>query len=87
MPSGATTAVEQARDVRVLECREDLPLHAQAALNLRREQPAAHDLQRDALLILLIGALREVHVAHAAGAELAHDAIAAEHLPFERFER
>ena len=77
-------AVEQSRDVRVLQRRQDLPLRAQPALHLAREHAAADQLDGDLLLILLVGALGEIDVAHAARAELAHDAIRAEARAFER---
>ncbi len=77
-------AIEQSRDVRVLQRRQDLPLHAQPALHLAREHAAADQLDRDLLLVFLVGALGEIHVAHAAGAELAQDPISAEPLAFER---
>ena len=68
-------AVEQPRDVRMVERREDLALELQPALDVARQQPAPHQLDRDLLLELLVGALREEHLAHAAAAEAAHDAI------------
>ena len=77
-------AVEQPRDVRVLQRRQDLPLHAQPALHLAREHAAADQLDRDLLLVLLVGALGEIHIAHAAGAELAHDPVRTQALAFER---
>ena len=50
----------------------------------RREHAAADQLDRDLLLVLLVGALGEIHVAHAAGAELAQDPVRTEALAFER---
>ena len=59
----------------MVERREDLALELQPALNVARQQAAPHQLDRDLLLELLVGALREEHLAHAAAAEAAHDAI------------
>jgi hypothetical protein len=39
------------------------------------------------LLVFLVGTLRQVHIAHAAGAQLADDAIGAEPLAFHRHGR
>ena len=80
---GGRAAVEQPRDVRMIERRQDLAFELQPALHLARQQPAPHQLDRDLLLELLVGALGEEHLAHAAAAEAAHDAIGADALAGE----
>ncbi len=59
----------------MVERREDLALELQPTLNIARQQAASHQLDRHLLLELLVGALREEDLAHAAAAEAAHDAI------------
>ena len=66
-------AVEQARDVRVLERGEDLPLGAKRASMQLGVQPRRHDLDRHPLRELAVGALGQVDRAHAAAADLAFD--------------
>jgi hypothetical protein len=72
---GRRAAVEQARDIRMIERRQDLAFELQPALDMPRQQPASHQLDCDLLPELLVGALGQEHLAHAAAAEAAHDAI------------
>ena len=67
-------AVEQARDVRMFETREDLPLAQETRLHRIGIHAALDDLQRGALLELSVGAFGEQHHAHAAAAEFAQHA-------------
>jgi hypothetical protein len=67
----ARAAVVQARDVRMLERREDAALEMEAAQDLVGIHAALHELQRHPLVELAVGAFREVDGAHAAAAELA----------------
>ncbi len=62
-------AVQQARDVRVIEAREDLPLVAEAAQHGLRIHAALDELDRDLLLVLPVGAPGEIDRAHAAAAD------------------
>ncbi len=74
-PVGGDAAVEEARDVGVLQPRENLPLAEEAAENLAAEWPAANELERDVLLELAVGAIGQEHPAHAAVADLADHAV------------
>src|SRR5690606_39889399 len=75
---GSASAVEQTSDVRMLQRGENLALHAQAAVHLRREDSCAHELDGDELLILFVRALGEPYVPHAAGAEFPHESVTSE---------
>jgi len=66
---GQGAAVEQVRDVGVIELREDLPLRFEPRLDRAAEGAARYDLDGDLLLELGVGALGEIHLAHAAGAQ------------------
>ena len=73
-------AVEQVRDVRMIEAGEDLlfvPEAAQASAS-RVQCRAGHDLDRDVLVVLAVGASRQVDGAHAAASDLAHHFVGAE---------
>ena len=72
---GCSSAIEQTGDVGMLQMRKDLPLGAQATLNLRSEGSRSNELDCDLLLVLLVGALGQIDIAHASGTELAHDAV------------
>jgi hypothetical protein len=65
-------AVDQARDVRVLQMREDLPFLAEALQ--QAEGGVGQQFDRDALFEMAVGALGQQHDAHAAAPEFAHDA-------------
>ena len=76
------TAVEQARDVGMLEARQDLTLVAEAIEQLLGGEAGAHQLQRGALGEAALDTLRQIDRAHAAlcqqsadppGAELASE--------------
>ena len=68
-------AVEEARDVRVIQTRENLALPAEALNDSGRVESRAHQLQRDLLLVLAIGANGREHFAHAAATELRNDVV------------
>ena len=59
----------------MLEGGEDLPLVAEAAQDLVGVHAALDDLERDALLELLVRALGQIDHAHAAAADLLDDAV------------
>src|SRR5215469_12971820 len=73
-------AIEQPRDVGMLEAREDLALGVEAAQHCIGIHAALDDLDGGALLELAVGAFGQVDGAHAAAAELTHHAPRAEHL-------
>ena len=72
-------AIEQVRDVGMIEAGEDLSFLTQAAQAVGGRK-AAQDLDRDALLEAAIDALGEKNRAHAAGAEFAQQPIRAKSL-------
>src|SRR5262245_23219351 len=59
-------AVDQPRDVRMIEAREDLPFGAEPAYQAARSDAAAHDLDRHLLVKLIVRTHRAIHIAHAA---------------------
>jgi hypothetical protein len=67
-------AVEQPRDVWMLQPRQDLALAAEVPDDLRAVQAADH-LDGHALLVLVVGAGGEVHRAHPTVAERAQQAV------------
>ena len=69
----ADAAVEQARDVRMFHARQDLTL-LHETLDQSRSR-ARNEFQRDALLEHAVGTLGKMHLAHAALAEQAQQAI------------
>ena len=69
----------------MLEGGEDLSLAAEPGERQFRIDVALHDLDRDALLVLIVGAGRLVHRAHAAHADEAHDGVGAEPLADQRW--
>src|SRR6476469_8571352 len=77
-------AVEERRDVRMHERREDLPLVLEAFAILARRERTAHDFQRDLLRETALAARREVDRAHAARADEALHAIVADVLADQR---
>jgi len=77
-------SVEQLRDVRVVERRQDLPLPAEPGDDLGRVHPLADDLDRDVLAELLVRPRREVDRPHAPLAEPAEDLVGADPEPADR---
>ncbi len=75
---GGGAAIEQARDVRMVEPGEDLPLGAEAPHDRLGVHPAFQDLERDTFVERVVVAHREINRAHAALAELAHEAVGAD---------
>jgi hypothetical protein len=70
--------IEKAGDVRVIEAREDLSLPAKARNDLVPVHIRSDDLDRDALLVLLVCPCREVHAPHAPAPELLESLIGAD---------
>ena len=75
------SAVEQVRDVRMAQLRQDLPLGLEPPQQRVGVEARLQQLDRDLLLVLLIVADRLEDLAHAAAAGLADDAIGTEPLP------
>ena len=71
-------AVEQARDVWVVQGGENLALVAEAAEDEVRVHPALDELDGDAAAELAVVALGHVDGAHPAAADLAHDLVGAD---------
>ena len=72
---GGDAAIEEARDVGMLQPRQNLPLAEKAPVNLTAEGPASHELQRNLLLELAVGTIGQEHAAHAAMADLPDQAV------------
>ncbi len=70
--------IEQARDVRMIERREDLRLDLEALQQGLRAVALPQHLDRDFLLILIVVANALVDLAHAAAADFLDDAIVAD---------
>ena len=68
-------AVEEVRDIGMVELRQDLPLDLEPRRCAAPDRAAVHDFDRDLLLELGIGALREVDFAHAARPQGAQHAV------------
>jgi hypothetical protein len=71
-------AVEQARDVRVIQAGEDLPFGAEPPHDRLGVHSALEDLQGDALVEDVVVAHGQEDRAHAALAELAHEPVGAQ---------
>ena len=74
---GRGAAVEQARDVRMLQAGHDLPLEAEVADHVVQVEAPPDDLDRDFFLKTLVGALGAVDGAHAAAADVFDDPVRA----------
>ncbi len=72
------TAIEQLRDVRVRQRREDLPLGQEAAMQLVSVSAAAQQLHRDAAAELAVVALGKVDDAHPSASDLPQHLIRAD---------
>ena len=73
-------AIEQARDVRVVEAREDLPLVAEVTQHGVGIHAALDELDRDELLVLTVGATREIDDTHPAAANPLLDLVVTDRL-------
>ncbi len=73
-------AVEQPRDPGVVERGRDLALVAKALQRLRAGHSGADELDGDLLLELVVGAAGEIHLAHAAAAQLFEKLVGADAL-------
>lgn len=77
-PGGA--AIEQARDVAMIEGRQYLAFGLEALLGERAPHVGAHQLDGHFGLVLIVGTHCAEHIAHAARAQHAHHAIRADTL-------
>ena len=77
-------AVEQARNIGMLEAGEDFPLGAKAAQDVISVEPAAQQLDRHLLAELSSAAHRQVHAAHSAPAEFPDDPVIPDQLTADR---
>ncbi len=70
-------AIQQARDVAMVEAGEDLPLGSEALLGQAGTHVGAHELDGDFGAILIVIAHRVEYITHAAGAQHADDPVRA----------
>src|SRR5687768_13626922 len=77
-------AVEQAADVRMIECRQDLSFFAKPAEDEVSVHPALDQLDRGCFIKLVIGARCFVHRAHTTASDLPLNSISAESAPDHR---
>ena len=73
-------AIEQPRDVAMVEPREDLAFGPEALLGEAAAHVGAHELDGDFGVVLIVVANRLEHIAHTAGAEQSDDAVSADAL-------
>ena len=83
----AHAGVEQSRDSRMCELRENRPLAAKACLPRGRHEREIEELHRRASFEAAIGSAREPYGAHAAVAERTFERIGAELEALERYLR
>ena len=79
------SAVDQARDVRMIELRQDLPFVAKTAEDVVGIEPAPNELDRNFLAIFVVGSRRQINGAQTAPADFADDLVGAELPANERF--
>jgi hypothetical protein len=72
---GGRPAVEETRDVRMIEAREDLPLVSEPVQDRLAVAPLLHQFDGRALAHFLARANRQVHGAHPTAPDLAHDPV------------
>jgi hypothetical protein len=58
------TPIEEARNVRMIEAGQNLPLVLEAADHKRRILSPAHHFERDLLAVLIVGADGTIHLTH-----------------------
>src|SRR3954451_21836262 len=68
-------AVDQARDMGGVQIRQDLSFIPKALEDVLTADRGIHNLDRDALAVLAIRALRQIPGSHAAAADLPYDTI------------
>ena len=81
------TGIEQARDVRVLQPRQDAALALEALAGLRAVQAAVHQLDGGLALVAAVAAPRQPDAGHAAFAQRGLDGPGAQVLPRRRVGR
>ncbi len=72
---GGRAAVEQSRDIRVLEIGENLTLGPEPPHDRERVHAALDDFERDGVRKLAVGSRRQVHGPHAAAPEFSLDLV------------
>ena len=77
-PVRRRAAVEQPRDVRMIERRDDLSLGPEAPDEILAVHAALHQLQRDPLAVRVVGAHGQKDRAHAAASDLLQDLVRAD---------
>ncbi len=80
------SAVQEVRDIGMIELGEDLPLYFEARLNRAAHGAPMHHLDRDALLEFGVGAFRKENLSHAARTQGADDAVRTDALSFHAAE-
>src|ERR1700719_1819792 len=78
-------SVDEARDVGMIELRENLPLVAKSAKNVLGVEPAPDEFDRDFLVIFIVGSRREIDCAQNAPADFANNLVSAKLTANERF--
>ena len=68
-------AIEQARDVRMIKPGQNLSFNAEVPQHRVGVHPRFDQLDRNLLLVLLVGALGQVHRPHPAAADFAKHAV------------
>ena len=71
-------AIDQARDVGMIELRQDLPLIAKAAEYVLGIEPSPNELDRNLLAIFVVRSRRQIDRAQTAPADFADDLVSAE---------
>ena len=72
------SAVDQARDVRMIELRQNLPFIAKPAEDVVGIEPSPNELDRNLLAIFVVRARRQINCAQTAPANFADDLVSAE---------
>ena len=72
LAAGRSAAIEQTRDSRMLQLRQDLPLALETKPGLGVGVRGGDELDRHLLAVLAVGPLAQVDHAHAAAADLLH---------------
>ncbi|WP_291229478.1 hypothetical protein [Dokdonella sp.] len=71
---GPHAPIDQVRDLRMLQARQNLPLTHEAPGQIGRQHTVAHALERDGLRKCAVGTLGEPHFTHATATKAAQQA-------------
>jgi hypothetical protein len=80
-------AIDEPRDVGVIELCENLPFVAKTAENVLGVEPAPDELDRDFLSIFIVGSRREIDCPQTAPADFANNLVSAKLTAHERLLR